>query len=106
MRLGMKNPIKILKAFITKIYEKLRLLDPRVVEKIIERQRICQECPLNSVKAYELGLYKIPQGRNDLHCSLCGCTISILTRCLTCACSIDEENKKNNENLPVKWLPI
>lgn len=100
----MKTFPKILKALITKIRRKLGLLTKYEKEEIIKRQELCKTCPFNSRIAVEKGLYKT--NRLDLHCMFCGCTIDIFTYCLECTCSIEEENKKNNYKLPIKWFPI
>lgn len=74
-------------------------------EVIAGRRLICSECPYNSTKAKELGLYNTQ--RTDYHCSLCGCLISKKTACLDCNCGIEVHNQQNPNNpMPLKWEKI
>lgn len=69
-----------------KIYEGWRnhLFPPSELRNIINRisrarRKICDECPYNS--KFSKGLI-----RRDIHCILCGCTLSAKTKCLSCEC--------------------
>lgn len=90
-----------------------KLIPPSHLKSLIdeigkERTSICSDCPYNSaVRHKTLGYSTI---RPDEHCTICGCTLSAKTKCLSCNCPIDkwhsvstpeqeEELKKNiNEN--------
>jgi hypothetical protein len=81
---------------------------------------ICSTCPFSSSNAVSDGYN--PNGRFDEHCIMCGCTITRKTSSLSANCGIDccnanslsncdckkkslkEYNKKNQINLPLKWL--
>jgi hypothetical protein len=49
-----------------------------------ERMNICSPCEHNSKNKEEFSL------RPDEHCTLCGCTLSALTKCLSCCCEMDK----------------
>ncbi len=95
------------------IYEGWRnqLFPPDHLKKAIEsvsrsRRKICNYCEHNSNYHNTL--------RPDIHCVLCGCTLSAKTRCLSCECpddpprwkavltdeQEDELNEKEEENNP------
>lgn len=68
------------------IYEGWRnhLLPPSKLKKAIEkvskeRLAICEYCEYNS-------RYNITLLRPDIHCTICGCTLSAKTKCLSCCC--------------------
>lgn len=89
----------------TKIKEKLYLLNPRIKEEIKKREELCKKCEFNSVNAPLLGL--APQSdRLDLHCSICECTIGLFTRSLDSNCSIEKWNEKHKTNLELKWKSL
>jgi hypothetical protein len=95
---------------IEKIIEGWRnhLIPPKHLSKLIsqvsqERMHICNDCMLNSKN--RIGYHTM---RIDEHCTECGCTLSALTKCLSCYCesgkwkallSSEEEDvmKKNYE---------
>lgn len=51
-----------------------------------ERLAICRECSLHSSN------FSTPL-RWDEHCTVCGCPLKALTKCLACDCSIEEAPK-------------
>jgi len=73
----------------SEIYEGWRnkLFPPKKLQLFIEetaneRTEICKICPhISSNK-------KNTKVRMDEHCSICGCTISAKTRCLSCSCPL------------------
>ncbi len=69
---------------------KNHLIPRKKVAKLInstslERLSICKDCPLSS--SNKVGYESI---RIDYHCTVCGCTLAALTKCLSCCC---EEGK-------------
>ena len=47
-----------------------------------ERLSVCRECEWHSSKQRTI--------RIDEHCTVCGCPLKALTKCLSCNCSIEE----------------
>jgi hypothetical protein len=52
------------------------------------RRRICNECEYHSKHYSSI--------RFDIHCTICGCTLSAKTKCLSCVCPLD----------PPKWNDV
>ena len=78
---------------IDKIYEGWRnnLFPPEELRELIknislQRMEICNSCGNISTKHFSL--------RPDIHCMVCGCTLSALTKCLSCQCR------------DKKWFPV
>ena len=64
---------------------KNHLLPPAHLKEVIkivsyERLIICKKCEHNSINSVRRRL------RQDAHCLLCGCTIIIKSKCLSCCC--------------------
>lgn len=96
------NIDKVAEGFINDVKLEHGMLTQEEQEIIAGRRLICQECPYNSKKAQELGIYKTD--RTDYHCSLCGCLINKKTAALTENCGIEAYNFDNpNNKLPLKW---
>ena len=71
---------------IKKVYEGWRnhlfppaLLKEAIIKISTKRRNICSSCEFNSVN-------RSPSLRMDEHCSVCGCTLVALTKCLSCYC--------------------
>jgi hypothetical protein len=66
-----------------------------IIDKVSnERMEICIKCPLCSINVNS-ALTKI---RPDVHCTDCGCTLSIKTACLSCECPKEKWLAKHIKN--------
>jgi hypothetical protein len=90
---------------LSQLYEGWRnkLFPPKELKRIIqkvgkERTIICELCEYHSKHHKSI--------RPDDHCSICGCTLSAKTKCLSCACPVykwreimtsEQEEEMNNE---------
>lgn len=79
-------------------------------EEIARRRLICRTCPLNSFNAktsqeyFDLYGKHYKSDRNDLHCSICSCNISLKTASLESDCGITSYNQNNlDKQIPLKW---
>ena len=84
-----------MKINLSNIYEGWRnhLFPPEELKEIIKkvsrsRHRICNSCEYNSKFHKTL--------RFDIHCIICGCTLSAKTKCLSCECPLT----------PPKWNAV
>ena len=75
----------------SKIYEgwKNKLIPPKHLKQLINdtavlRTDICRECEHDSLNTEHSPL------RFDEHCTICLCTISAKTRCLSCSCPLEK----------------
>lgn len=97
---GLKNPNKIVEGWFND-YNLENLSEDRIQE-ILRRRDICEECPLNSLKAKTSQEYKDLMGENyntsrdDLHCSMCACTIRSKTASLSSNCGLETYNNNTN----------
>jgi len=95
----------VIEGFINDVKLEHGMLPQHEQEVIAGRRLICSECPYNSKKAKELGLYTTE--RTDYHCSFCGCLISKKTAALDANCGIEAYNDKNpNTPMKLKWEKI
>lgn len=76
-----------------KIYEgwKNHLFPSKELKPIIEkvsqdRLSICRDCPFHS--SFH------DSSRPDEHCTHCGCTLAPKTKCLSCSCPLEGDEKK------------
>jgi len=106
---GLSNPSKILEGWWNE-YNFENLKEDEIAE-IIRRRAICEECPLNSIKAKTSKEYKDLYGENyttdreELHCSICGCPAQAKTASLSTDCGLTEYNNKNpNNKQTLKWI--
>lgn len=60
-------------------------LKKAILQNSVERLLICKKCEFNSRNTRSL--------RPDEHCTICGCPLIALTKCLSCNCSIENEPK-------------
>lgn len=70
------------------------LIPPEKLKEIIshigkERIEICRQCEYNSKNMKNIL-------RPDEHCTLCGCPLIALTKCLSCSCSFEQLPKWSN----------
>ena len=66
-----------------------KLLPPEHLKSLIEetskeRMDICTKCKFNSINRPKKYV------RPDVFCTLCGCTLSAKTKCLSCSCPVDK----------------
>jgi hypothetical protein len=76
------------------------LIPPEEIKEFIsltsqERISICETCPHHSSNKEN---YKTI--RMDKHCTICGCPLKALTKCLSCTCSLEELKQT-----PL-WFPV
>lgn len=107
---GLPNIDKIAEGWINDAkLENNELKEEELVE-ILQRRKICNECPFNSINAvnsieyFEAFNENYKTSRNDLHCSLCGCPVSKKTASLSSSCAIAEEDIFKKLNVPIKWV--
>jgi hypothetical protein len=106
---GIPNIDKIFQGFLNDVRFQFKDLSEDKQNEIARRRVICKECPFNSIKATSSNEYKELHGesyktnRTDNHCSLCGCVVNIKTASLESNCGIEEYNKLNKSNIPLKW---
>jgi len=105
-----KNRKNILKGWLTDIKMEAGDLPENEVEEIVRRRSICEECPLNSIKALKSEEYKklyvehYETDRLDFHCSICGCPIKKKSASLNENCGLEEYNNEHPENKQeLKW---
>ena len=80
------------------------------IDEILRRRLICNECPLNSIKAKTSQEYKelmktpFSTKRKELFCSICYCVIDYKTASLSSNCGLEVYNSENPQNVqPLKW---
>ena len=69
-----------------------KLIPPEELKTLIEatskeRMGICNACKFNSINKPKKYI------RPDIFCSICGCTLSAKTACLSCECPVDKWSK-------------
>lgn len=110
VRKGIPNIDKIAEGLINQVKMEYDFLPEHEQEEIARRRLICQECPLNSIKALKSEEYKelykenYKTDRSDLHCSVCSCIVNTKTSSLASECGLSYYNESNpNNKQPLKW---
>jgi len=88
-----KNKYQILEGLKNKLFKKEHV---EAVAK--ERTDICLKCPYYD----PLGKSKKATIKGTPSCSICGCTIELKTRCLSCECPVKKWLKVTGEKLEDK----
>ena len=108
---GLPNIDKIAEGIINDVKLAHNNLPEDEQEEIVRRRLICQQCPLNSLKARDSAEYYQLYGshyeakRTDLHCSICGCPVDTRTASLSANCGLEEYINNNNNEIKqeLKW---
>lgn len=107
---GAKNFDKVFEGVRNDVSNKFKVLSKQKQGVIAERMEICLSCPFNSKNAPTSDEYRELVGeaynttREELHCSLCGCTATYKTASLSSNCGIEHWNQSNPEKqLDLKW---
>jgi hypothetical protein len=110
LKQGLKNSDKIVEGISMKTLKEFNLLNDEDKHAISDRMDKCIDCPYNSrnakVSTEYLALFSQPYatGRNDFHCSLCGCLIELKTASLSSNCGIETWNERNpTKQMELKW---
>lgn len=107
---GLKNIDKVFEGIRNDVTNRFKLLSEEKKEVIATRMDICLNCPYNSKNATTSKQYELLTGDNyetsrpELHCSLCGCTVTFKVSSLNSNCGIETWNEENpTKTLPLKW---
>jgi hypothetical protein len=107
---GVKNIDKVFEGVRNDVSNKFKLLSDEKQRVIADRMDICLSCPFNSKNAPTSKEYRELVGeaysttREELHCSLCGCTSTYKTASLSSNCGIEHWNETNpDKQLELKW---
>lgn len=107
---GLKHPESVLEGWVNDIKMENGSLTENEINLILKRRIICEECPLNSIKAktskeyFDLYGSHYESSLDFLHCSICSCPIKKKTACISCHCGLTEYNDKNPDNFQnLKW---
>jgi len=108
---GYKNIPNIIDGIVTNAKIELGMISERELNIIIKRRIICNTCPYNSKNAqkeegYVISGEKMPpykSDRDDEHCILCGCVISLKTASIDEVCGVHNYNLRFGKNEKLRW---
>jgi hypothetical protein len=107
---GLQNPELIVEGWLKDIQLEYGDLPKDEIEEIVRRRAICNDCPLNSIKAQTSKEYKDLYGENyktertEFHCSCCGCPINKKSASLHSDCGLTYYNSNHPDNTQIlKW---
>lgn len=110
LKQGVKNADKIIEGISNKTLKEFNLLSNENKTIISDRMDKCLDCPFNSRNAKlsteYLAIYgkHYATGREDFHCSLCGCLLELKTASLSSNCGVETWNERNpSKPMELKW---